>query len=52
MNLNTRAMMLSVSLSMGLSLSLPSCTTKDDLTVWKAAFPSPDGLYIAAADTI
>jgi hypothetical protein len=31
---------------------LQGCTTKDALTVWKAAFPAPDGSYIATADTV
>jgi hypothetical protein len=37
---------------MACCLSLPSCTTKDDLTVWKAAFPAPDGSYIATDETV
>jgi hypothetical protein len=31
---------------------LLSCTSKDDLMVWKAEFPSPDSEYIATAETI
>jgi hypothetical protein len=28
------------------------CASKENMTVWKAAFPSPDGSYIATADTV
>ena len=33
-------------------LALCGCSGRDNLTVWKAEFPSPDQQWIAAADTI
>ena len=35
-----------------LSCLLLSCTSKADLIVWKAEFPSPDLSYVATAETI
>jgi hypothetical protein len=29
-----------------------SCTSKEDLIVWKAEFPAPDHEYIATAETV
>ncbi len=28
------------------------CSSKDDLTVWRTEAPSPDGLWVATADTV
>jgi hypothetical protein len=28
------------------------CTSKEDLTVWKATFPSPDGAWLASVSTV
>lgn len=36
----------------GLCLAFSGCTTKDDLIVWKATFPAPDGQNIATAGTV
>ena len=40
------------SLTTGLCVLLSCCTSEDDVTVWKATFPSPDGPYIATARTL
>jgi hypothetical protein len=34
------------------SLAVSGCTSRDDLVVWKALAPSPDGQWIASADTV
>jgi len=47
-----RAIVISVVLSMEGCVLLSSCTSKADLTVWKADYPAPDGSYIATADTV
>ena len=35
-----------------MAMSLLGCASHDDLTVWKESFPSPDGSWVATAQTV
>jgi hypothetical protein len=49
---NSSVVPLLASLTAGLCVLLSCCTSEDDVTVWKASFPSSDGSYIATARTL
>jgi hypothetical protein len=47
-----RALLGAWALVTGLAVAVSGCVSRDDLTVWKAAVPSPDQEWIASADTV